>query len=94
VLQRISLLYRDRGANPWLEQLPQAGLHFQHLGGTLGGLVQAMRAARPALVRTHGYKAGILGCLAAARYGIPSISIFQMGGAPHFPVSLYAPLDR
>jgi glycosyltransferase involved in cell wall biosynthesis len=88
------VLYQDHGANPWLAQLADAGLGYRHLDGTVGGLVRAMRASRPALVHTHGYKAGILGRLAAARLAIPSVSTFHMGEAPRFPVSLYDAVDR
>lgn len=87
------VLYQDHGANPWLTQLGDDGLAFRHLDGTAAGLRRAMRAARPALVHTHGYKAGILGRLAAASLAIPSVSTFHMGESPQWPVSLYAAAD-
>lgn len=88
------ILCQNHGANPWIEQLAAAGLTARHLDGTASGLLKAMRQDRPALVHTHGYKAGILGRLCARILGIPSVSTFHMGETPKWPVNLYAAIDN
>ncbi len=87
------VLYQDHGANPWIDQLDQAGIKARHLEGTFGGLVRALRQDRPVLVHSHGYKANILSRFAARLLGISSVSTFHMGERPVWPVSLYAAVD-
>ncbi|OKL45726.1 glycosyltransferase family 4 protein [Pseudovibrio exalbescens] len=79
--------------NPWLDQLTMAGLPFTILEGGLKGLWRGLSAERPALVHSHGYKAGILGRLACRARGIPVVSTYHAGEAGPFPVSLYQTLD-
>jgi glycosyltransferase involved in cell wall biosynthesis len=88
------VLLKDHGHSPWITQIESAGLPYQHLDGTLGGLMRVMRADRPALVHTHGYKAGILGRLAAGLLGITRVSTFHMGERAKWPVNLYAAIDN
>lgn len=88
------VLLEDHGASPWIDQLKNAGLTPRHLDGSIRGLYQAMRSDRPALVHTHGYKAGILGRLTATALRIPSVSTFHMGETPRWPVNLYALVDN
>ncbi len=83
----------DHGPNPWLAQLAAAGVPNGVVGGGFLGLLRALRQQRPALVHTHGYKAGILGRLAARLAGIPCVSTFHAGERGPFPVSLYQSLD-
>lgn len=87
-------LYQDHGHNPWLRQLRALGLSYRHNDGTLVGLRRMLEYVRPALVHTHGYKAGILGRLAALSYGIPTVSTFHSGERPGFPLSAYYAMDR
>ena len=88
------VLLQDHGNNPWIDQLDESGLTARHLDGTRLGLYRALKTERPALVHTHGYKAGILGRLTARLLGIPTVSTFHMGETPRWPVSLYAFLDN
>lgn len=83
----------DHGPNPWLGQLDTAGVPHGVIGGGLTGLLARLRQDRPRLVHTHGYKAGILGRLAARLVGIPCVSTFHAGERGPFPVSLYQGLD-
>lgn len=87
-------LYQDHGPNPWLCQLKTLGLSYRHNNGTLVGLRRVLEYVRPALVHTHGYKAGVLGRLAALSCGIPAVSTFHSGEHPGFPLSAYYALDR
>lgn len=88
------VLLADHGDNPWLGQLATDEVPLEVLDGRFGTLVRRMRAERPALVHTHGYKAGILGRIAARITGIPSVSTFHAGERGPFPVSLYQTLDE
>ena len=89
---KIVLLARH-GENPWLAQLTDSGLPVRHLDGTLGGLRRALLQVRPRLLHTHGYKAGVLGRLAARLARVPSVSTFHSGARGPFPVGAYEWLD-
>lgn len=88
------VLYADHGPNPWREQLSGASARVRVLDGTLRSLVTALRRVRPDLLHTHGYKAGVLGRLAARLAGVPVVSTFHSGERPPFPVNVYFWLDR
>lgn len=88
------LLLAPHGANPWLDQLRASGVPFEVLDGRFSTLLTCLRSARPALLHTHGYKAGIMGRIAARLAGLPCVSTFHAGERGRFPVSLYQWLDR
>lgn len=88
------VLLADHGANPWIDQLRSLGVSYRYLNGSLGGLRRALSAARPSLIHTHGYKANIVGRLAARSLSIPVVSTFHAGERGAFPVSLYQQLDE
>lgn len=83
------VLYQKHGDNPWLQQLAAENLKSRVLAGGFGDLMQALKAQRPALVHTHGYKAGILGRIAARLNRIPVVSTYHSGERGPFPVGLY-----
>jgi glycosyltransferase involved in cell wall biosynthesis len=89
----VVVLYQNHGANPWLKQLEQAGVPFLMLDGNVTSLLGAMRRDRPALVHTHGYKAGILGRIAAKLTATPVVSTYHSGERGPFPVGLYDFVD-
>ncbi|MDX2158560.1 MAG: glycosyltransferase family 4 protein [Hyphomicrobiaceae bacterium] len=88
------VLYADHGGNPWCEQLRDARVPVRFLDGTMRGLARALRKGRPALLHTHGYKAGVLGRAVALLAGVPVVSTFHSGEEPPFPVNLYYRLDE
>ncbi|MEW6125206.1 MAG: glycosyltransferase family 4 protein [Pseudomonadota bacterium] len=88
------VLLAPHGANPWLDQLRADGVPFEILDGRFSTLLRRLRQDRPALLHTHGYKAGIFGRLAARLAGVPCVSTFHAGERGRFPVSLYQWLDR
>ncbi len=88
------ILLKKHGNNPWLEQLDRLGLSWQALGGGFISLIKAIQRERPTLIHTHGYKAGILGRVAARLLGVPVVSTFHAGERGAFPVSLYQKLDE
>lgn len=87
------LLLQDHRANPWLAQLEAATIPHRHLDGRLRTLVMALKAERPALLHTHGYKAGILGRAAARITGVPVVSTFHSGERGPYPVGIYEFVD-
>ncbi len=87
------LLLEDHGDNPWLAQLEAADIPYRHLDGRFGTLVAALKAERPALLHTHGYKAGILGRAAARIARVPVVSTFHSGERGPYPVGAYECLD-
>jgi glycosyltransferase involved in cell wall biosynthesis len=86
--------YADYGDNPWLRQLAADGIPVRLLGGSPTALLAALRAVRPALLHTHGYKAGILGRLAAMLTRTPCVSTFHAGDRGPFPLWAYQLLDE
>jgi glycosyltransferase involved in cell wall biosynthesis len=88
------LLFRDHGQNSWLLQLDNANLPYEFLNGGVGQLVTTLRTNRAALLHTHGYKAGILGRIAAKFSDVPIVSTFHAGETAPFPVSAYQLLDE
>ena len=88
------ILFGDHGTNPWLEQLHAANTSYTILDNSFGGLLRALRHERPDMLHTHGYKANILGRLAARLSGIPVVSTFHSGEQAAFPVNLYSHLDK
>lgn len=87
-------LYADHGPNLWLEQLAAADVPVEIIRGGARGLLRALRAAPGALLHTHGYKAGVIGRLAARLAGAPVVSTFHAGETGAFPVNLYQVADE
>ncbi|MFG1412480.1 glycosyltransferase family 4 protein [Xanthobacter sp. VTT E-85241] len=88
-----AVLLADHGDHDFLRQLRAAAVPFTVLPGGFRPLRAALADGLPALLHTHGYKAGILGRFAARLAGIPCLSTFHAGEKGRFPVSLYQVLD-
>jgi glycosyltransferase involved in cell wall biosynthesis len=78
----------------WRHRLDAAGLSYRFGDGTFRGLITCLRAARPLLLHTHGYKANLLGRAAARVAGVPAVSTYHAGLRERFPVGLYQLLDE
>ncbi len=83
----------DHGAHPLHQRLEEIGVPCRSLAGGIAALRSALRA-RPALVHTHGYKAGLLGRAACVLAGIPVVSTFHSGDPGRGRVRFYDALDR
>ncbi len=83
------LLLADHGPHPLRDVLP-----VEALPGGFGPLWRRLRAGRPALLHTHGYKANILGRAAARALGVPVVASFHAGERPGGTLALYDALDR
>jgi len=88
-----SVLLYAAHPSPWPGMLTQAGVPFDVAGG-LRGLLRRLRACRPHVVHTHGYKAGVLGRIACRLMGVPVVSAHHAGERGAFPVSLYQRIDE
>ena len=88
------VLLTDHGRTPFVDRIEAEGLPYRVLNGGASALVRALRQARPALVHTHGYKAGVVGRLAARMFGFACVSTFHAGERAAFPVNLYQRLDE
>lgn len=88
------VLLQDNGRNPWLEQLAAIDATPMILDGGLQAITRALSAHRPSVLHTHGYKAGILGRLAARLTGAPVVSSFHAGERAPGKVGLYQRVDE
>lgn len=86
------VLLDDHGRHGWLAQLDAAGLPYVIAGGGRR-LLRLTRRLRPAVIHTHGYKAGIIGRPVAHACSIPVVSTFHSGERPAFPLNAYYALD-
>jgi glycosyltransferase involved in cell wall biosynthesis len=84
----------DHGKHPMKDALDKAGIDRRFLKGSFYSLVKALKNSKPALVHTHGYKAGILGRAAGQIVGIPVASTFHAGETGRGRMRFYDTLDR
>jgi glycosyltransferase involved in cell wall biosynthesis len=87
------VLLADHGDNPWLSQLDDARVPYRILERGFFGLCKSIRDHRPALLHTHGYKAGILGRLAARLCGCPVVSTYHAGEQGKGRMRVYQSID-
>lgn len=84
----------DYGEHPMKVLLSREGINSLALDGSMLSLCRALRLHRPALIHTHGYKAGILGRLAAKLNQTPVITTYHAGEIASGKLALYDWLDR
>ncbi|WP_284179834.1 glycosyltransferase family 4 protein [Rhabdaerophilum sp. SD176] len=87
------VFWRQYPGNAFEDRLRAAGLPFSNLGGRIDRLLGRLRSREPLLLHSHGYKAGILGRLAARIVRVPVVSTYHSGETGPFPVNLYQALD-
>ena len=73
------LFLKDHGENPFHAQLRSKEIPFAILKGGLLALVRRLKANKTSVLHTHGYKAGIIGRLAATMARRPVVSTFHAG---------------
>ena len=59
------VLLTDYGPHPMRDALHRENIHTKILDGRLQSLLACIRSARPRVIHSHGYKAGLYCCLAA-----------------------------
>lgn len=88
------LLLQDHGPHPLAARLAAEGVPMEALRGGFGVLWRRLRAGRPAVLHTHGYKANLLGRLAARLTGTRCVASFHAGERPPGLLALYDAADR
>ena len=71
-----------------------SGLRLMSANGSFPTLCRILKRARVSTLHTHGYKANILGRVAAQLSGVQAVSTFHAGERAPFPVSAYQTLDE
>lgn len=88
------LFLADHGAHPLRDRLNAAGIAWEALAGGFAPLLARLRAGRPLVLHTHGYKANLLGRLAARIAGVPSVASYHAGEKPPGMLAWYDRADR
>jgi glycosyltransferase involved in cell wall biosynthesis len=88
------LFLQAHGPHPLAARLQAEGVPLEALPGGFRPLYRRLRLGRPALLHTHGYKANLLGRLAARMTGTPCVASFHAGERPPGRLALYDALDR
>jgi glycosyltransferase involved in cell wall biosynthesis len=88
------LFLRDHGPHPLRDRLDASRILHESLAGGFRPLLARLRAGRPRLLHTHGYKSNLLGRAAGRLAGVPTVASFHAGERPGGAVALYDAADR
>ncbi len=88
------LFLADHGPHPLRARLERNGVAWEALPGGFFPLLARLRAGRPSLLHTHGYKANLLGRLAALLAGVPVVASYHAGEKPPGLLAWYDRADR
>ncbi|RED43795.1 glycosyltransferase family 4 protein [Aestuariispira insulae] len=84
---------RDYGPHPMDKKLNRWKMAARKYRGSLHFLWSVL-TDRPALIHTHGYKAGLMGRLAARLAGVPVVSTYHSGDPGTGRVRCYSLIDQ
>jgi len=87
-------LLQHYGPHPLYELLEQRGIRWRILGGGYRAIRKYLREQRPSLLHTHGYRAGLLGRIAARISSIPVVNTDHAGDPGRGRLRAYTWLDR
>ncbi len=87
------LFLADHGPHPLKDRLGAAGVPWECLPRA-GALPGRLRAGRPAVVHSHGYKANLVGRVAALLAGVRHVASYHAGERPPGRVAWWDRLDR
>jgi len=88
------LFLTDYGPHPLHPRLAAESIPWSVVSGGMLGLRRMLRRDRPCVLHTHGYKANIIGRVAALASFVPAIASYHAGEAPRGRLALYDVLDR
>jgi len=88
------LFLQDHGPHPLRDRLAAARIPQEALPGGFAALARRLKAGRPRLLHTHGYKANLLGRAAARLARVRVIASFHAGERPKGRVALWEAADR
>lgn len=92
---RVAVVFiEDHGPHPLRAALVEADIATFSLDGSFGSLTGSIREFRPALLHSHGYKAGIYCCAAARIIGCAHVSTFHSGDPGSGKLALFDWLHR
>jgi glycosyltransferase involved in cell wall biosynthesis len=94
--------FREGGrADPFLKVIREKGYpgvqlrhDTPHFRGVVAELAELLRSASADVVLCHGYKANLLGRVAARRAGVPAVAVSRGWTGENLKVRLYEALDR
>ena len=87
------ILHKDHPGSSMRKRYEDAGLQV-HVAGGARGLARLLTSHRPALLHTHGYKAGIIARTIAPFLSVPLVSTFHAGERGKGRMALYQHLDE
>jgi glycosyltransferase involved in cell wall biosynthesis len=85
---------KDYGTHPLYQHLQALGIQYTVLDGQYNSLYKLLKTQLPAVLHTHGYKAGIIGRVVARLLHMPVISTYHAGEIGHGRLAFYDWLDR
>jgi len=85
---------KDYGFHPLRESLLEAQIKTISLDSGLGSLIKRLQKFKPALMHSHGYKAGLMCCLAAKITSTVHCSTFHAGEPGKGKQALYDAIFR
>lgn len=92
---RVSVCFwKNYGAHPLHRKLTDSNITWSSLEGRFGNLIRYLGRGNTGLLHTHGYKAAVMGRLAARLLGIRVINTDHAGDPGKGLVRLYTLLDR
>jgi glycosyltransferase involved in cell wall biosynthesis len=83
------IFLKDYGFHPLRESLLEAKIKTISLDSGLGSLIKRLRKFKPALIHSHGYKAGLICCLAAKITATVHCSTFHAGELGKGKLAMY-----
>lgn len=87
------IFWADYGPHPLVPSLTEAQIPYRSLQRGFRDLLRFLHQERPAILHTHGYKANLLGRIAARLTCIPIIATYHTGNPSQGMVRLYTGLD-
>ena len=88
------ILFHDHGPHPLHAILAAANIGYSINRGGWRSLYRKFKNNQPALVHTHGYRAGVWGRITARLAGIKVISTYHAGELGKGRIALYDAIDR
>lgn len=80
--------------HPLSPRLDVENIQYRYLKGSLRDVCSQIKQNPPRLLHTHGYKAGVLGRIAATILQVPVVSTFHNGDPGEGIVRVYTRLDQ
>ena len=90
----VVVFLNNYGHHPLRSLLISQGISTISLDGSFFSLYKKANQKKPAIIHTHGYKAGIYGRIVATTLDIPVVSTYHAGEISKGKLAIYTWLDR